>query len=79
MITEQAGTGDSNKGQTAVQAMKSIKFIKLVKSLRAVRALRIARLLRFSKTIIPMILNSLNQRIAARIRFGYDVGRGNKT
>ena len=48
----------------------------MIKSLKAVRALRIARLLRFHRTIIPVILNFLNTRIAARIRFGYDVGRG---
>ena len=51
-------------------------MIKLIKSLKAIRALRIARLLRFSKTVIPWILNAINTRIASRIRFGYDVGRG---
>ena len=47
-----------------------------MKSLKVIKALRIARLLRFSKTIIPMVLNAINTRIASRIRFGYDVGRG---
>ena len=51
-------------------------MMKLVKSLKVIRGLRVARLLRFSKTVIPMILSSINTRIASRIRFGYDVGRG---
>lgn len=76
MILDTIDEGGKNKGEKAIVALKSIKMIKLIKSLKAIRALRIARLLRFSKTVIPWILNAINTRIASRIRFGYDVGRG---
>ena len=48
----------------------------MVKVLRAVRTMRMARLLRFSRTIVPVIMKWIDDKINQRMSFGYDVGRG---
>lgn len=53
-----------------------LKAIKLVKMIKVIRVFRIARVLRFTKTLVPYVLGSLNKRLAFKIRAGYDIGQG---
>lgn len=73
VIESYVGAQKAQSGGDATVFLKALKFAKMIKS---VRIFRLARLLRFTKTLVPVALTYLNNRLSYKIRSGYNIGQG---
>jgi len=73
VIESYVGAQKPQSGGDATVFLKALKFAKMIKS---VRIFRLARLLRFTKTLVPVALTYLNNRLSYKIRSGYNIGQG---
>jgi len=72
-IESYVGAQTTQSGGDASVFLRALKFAKMIKS---VRIFRLARLLRFTKTLVPVALTYLNNRLSYKIRSGYNIGQG---